>query len=147
MFMIDAIPINNNVMFERYSNSFLKDFNIDNLLGKFSGVHFRTFKKGEFIYRENERIEFVYFILSGEVSIGRFSDDSLSLHISKFVSGDVAGIEDAVSGKYYTKSAFAVTDVNLIEIKKSEFIELTKKNDEFNLWILKYFSNRINSLS
>ncbi len=144
--MIDATPSNNNVMFERYSNSFLRDFNIDNLLGKFRGVHFRTFKKGEFIYRENERIDFVYFILSGEVSIGRFSDDSSVLQISKCFSGDVAGIEDAVSGRTYTKSAFAVTDVNSIEIQKSEIIELTKKNDEFNLWILKYFSNRINSL-
>ncbi len=145
--MTDAFLSNNNVMFERYSNSFLRDFNIDSLLGKFRGVHFRTFKKGEFIYRENERIDFVYFILSGELSIGRFSDDSSVLQISKCFAGDVAGIEDAVSGKAYTKSAFAVTDVNSIEIQKSEFIELTKKNDEFNLWILKYFSNRINSLS
>lgn len=134
------------MMFERYSNSFLRDFNLDNLLCKFQGVIFRSFKKGEFIFRENDEVNFVYFILSGEVSVGNFSDDSAVRHLSKCTSGDVAGFDDAISGTCYTKSAFAVTNVNSIEIRKSEFIELTKKNDEFNLWILKYLSAKIKSL-
>ncbi len=145
--MIDRHLLKQNIMFERYSNSFLRDFSLDNLLGKFQGVIFRSFKKGQFIYRENERVDFVYFILSGEVSVGNFSEDSEIRQIAKCHSGDIAGFDDAISGTHYTKSAYAVTNINSIEIKKSEIIELTKRNDEFNLWILKYLSTRINSVN
>jgi CRP-like cAMP-binding protein len=144
--MTDSGFLNGRQMFERYSNSFLRDFNLDNLLLKFKRILFKSFTKGEFIYRENERVDFVYFILSGEVSIGNFSDDSGVCRISKCSSGDVIGFDEAISGLRHTKSAFAVSNVNAIEIKKSEFIDLTKRNDEFNLWILKYLSDKINLL-
>lgn len=145
--MTEYAFINLTMMFERYSNSFLHDFSLDNLLCKFSNVRFKSFKKGEFIYSENEALNSLYFILSGEVSIGLFSDDNGIRQFANCVSGDIIGIDDALSEKKYTKSAYAVTNVNTIEISKAEFIDLTRKNDEFNLWILKYLSNKINAIS
>ena len=141
-----AVSTNNLLMFERYSDSFLKDFSLDSLIGKFSNVRFRYFNSGEFIYRENEKPESVCFILSGEVSIGKYSDDDDVRSIRQLHAGDILGLDDIISGAAYSNSAFAVSNVNLIEIGKSEFLEFTKRNDEFNLWLLKYLSNKINNL-
>lgn len=132
-------------MFESYSNSFLKDFNLGQLLGKFGNVRFRSFKSGEFIFREKEAIRNIYFVLSGEISIGNFSDDSAVVALHSCTAGDIIGLDDALSGNRFTKSAFAVITANVVEISKSEFIELTGRNDEFNLWLLKYLGNKITS--
>ncbi len=134
-------------MFERFSNSFLNDFNLDMLLGKFKSIRFRFFRKGEFIYMENEEAAAVYLVLSGEISIGSFSDDSDVRAISCSRSGDVIGFDDALSGSRYTRSAFAASDVNAVEISRSEFLDLTRRNDEFNLWMLKYLSRKIDMLA
>ncbi|MBL0106542.1 MAG: hypothetical protein IPP52_04425 [Ignavibacteria bacterium] len=56
-------------MFEKYSDSFLNNFNFDSLLEKFTNKKFLTFKEGEIIFCENSYIAEIYFILSGEVNL------------------------------------------------------------------------------
>ncbi len=130
-------------MFERYTNSFLNDFNLDSLICRFEKVNFRFFKRGEFIYLMGDKVDSVYFVLSGEVNVGKYSDDDDVMSLRQLHAGDILGIDDAISESEHSKSAFAVSDVNLIAIKKDEFLELTSRRDEFNLWLLKYLSNKI----
>lgn len=134
-------------MFEEYSNSFLRDFNFDKLIEKFDRKNFLSYPENEFIYFEKEFITNVYFILSGEVNICRLENNCNKGIISKAKAGDIIGLDDVLVGDNYLNSSYAATDVNVIEINKNDFIELTKKHDEFNIWALKYLCNRINSLS
>lgn len=131
-------------MFEKYSNSFLKDFNFDSLLEKFSQKKFLTFKKNEIIFSENNEITDLYFILSGEINLCRKRNENEYELISTVHSGDIIGFCDALTNKKYSNTAIAVSDVNTFAVNKNELDEITKKNDEFNLWVLKYLSNRIN---
>lgn len=131
-------------MFEKYSNSFLKDFNFDSLLEKFSQKKFLTFKKNEIIFSENNEITDLYFILSGEINLCRKRNENEYELISTVHSGDIIGFCDALTNKKYSNTAIAVSVVNTFAVNKNELDEITKKNDEFNLWVLKYLSNRIN---
>lgn len=131
-------------MFEKYSNSFLKDFNFDSLLEKFSQKKFLTFKKNEIIFSENNEITDLYFILSGEINLCRKRNENEYELISTVHSGDIIGFCDALTNKKYSNTAIAVSAVNTFAVNKNELDEITKKNDEFNLWVLKYLSNRIN---
>jgi CRP-like cAMP-binding protein len=133
----------NNSMFERYSNSFLKDFDFNTLVNKFSQKNFLNFCKGSFIYYEKDLIASVHFILSGEVNICRFDNN---FNICKASRGDIIGLDDVLTGGYYTNSSYAETDVNTLAITKKDFMGLLMRKDEFNLWVLKYLSYRINSL-
>lgn len=136
-------------MFDKYSNSFLRDFNVDTLLEKFPGKQFLNFSKGEVIFRENDFIVNVHFILTGEVNICRAKSESEYKYekISVAKTGDIIGLDEVLYGDHYVNSSFAEKDTNIIAVTKHDFLELTKTNDEFNLWVLKYLSHRINVLS
>lgn len=133
-------------MFEDFSNSFLRDFNFDKFIEKFEQKNFLHYSENEFIYFEKDFITNVYFILSGEVNICRLENIQIKEVISKAKAGDVIGFDDVLVGDYYLNSSYAAAETNVIEINKNEFIELTKKNDEFNLWTLKYLCNKLSSL-
>lgn len=130
-------------MFDKYSNSFLKDFNFDYLLGKFEKKSFLNFERGEFIYFENEEISNIYFILSGGIFLVKKGNKPDNGKISKYGKGDVIGLEDALLGKCYINSAFVSGNANVLAICKEDFLRITGKNDEFNFWVLKYLSNKI----
>jgi CRP-like cAMP-binding protein len=130
-------------MFEKYSSSFLKDFNFDYLLGKFEKKSFQNYSKGEFIYFENEQVSNIYFVLSGGIVLVKKGIDTSNGIISKYGKGDILGLEDALLGKCYSGSAFVSSNANVLAICKDDFLKITGKNDEFNLWVLKYLSNKI----
>lgn len=134
-------------MFEKYSNSFLKDFNFDYLLEKFEKKSFMNFSRGEFIYFENEPVSNVYFILSGGIFLIKKGNDQSNGIINRSGTGDIIGLEDALLGKCYTNSAFVSKNSNVLAICKDDFLKITKRNDEFNLWVLKYLSNKAVGLS
>lgn len=134
-------------MFDKYSNSFLRDFNFDYLLGKFEKNCFLNFERGEFIYFENELISNIYFILSGGIFLIKKRSESSDKIILKYGKGDVIGLEDTLLGKCYSSSAFVSGNANVLAISKDDFLKITRKNDDFNLWVLKYLSNKIISMS
>lgn len=130
-------------MFDKYSSSFLKDFNFDYLLGKFEKKSFQNYSKGEFIYFENEQVSDIYFVLSGGIILVKKGIHTGNGIICKYGKGDVLGLEDALLGKCYSGSAFITCNSNVLAISKDDFLKITGKNDEFNLWVLKYLSNKI----
>jgi CRP-like cAMP-binding protein len=134
-------------MFEKYSNSFLKDFNFDILADKFSRKEFLNYNKGSIIYREKDFIVNVHFILSGEITVCTADYNFEKEIICKALRGDILGLDDVLNGDHYMSSSYAETDVNTLAIDKKDFMELLKTKDEFNLWVLKYLSYRISSLS
>lgn len=133
-------------MFEKYSNSFLKDFNFESLLDKFTQKKFLSFKPGDVIFSEDAEVSDIYFILSGEVNLcKRKSDDDFEL-ISTVHAGDIIGFCDALTTKKHCNSAVVMKDTNTFAVNNNDLYEITRTNDEFNLWILKYLSNRIHEL-
>lgn len=133
-------------MFEKYSNSFLKDFNFDSLLEKFSQKKFITFKKNDIIFSENENVSEIYFILSGEVNLCRIKPGNELEIISIVHSGDLIGFCDALTTKKHSNTALVVKETNTFAVTINDLLKITKTNDEFNLWVLKYLSNRIKQL-
>ena len=133
-------------MFEKFSNSFLKDFDFNLLIDKFENKTFRTYLKGDCILDQGNSPDEIFFILSGKVIIGNtFNKDKISSHY-ELSDGDIMGIENVLRNEKYSHSAIAVHDTNVMVISKDEFLSLKGINDEFNIWLLKYLSNRISQL-
>ncbi len=128
-------------MFKKYTNSFLNDFDFDQILSKFKIRDFQTFEKGSFIFSENTPVTNIYFILSGKV---RIKKSTRTLYEAG--AGDLIGLDDALIGNLYSGSAYVVRDANTVSVHKKNFLNILKDSNEFNLWILKYLTYRIDSL-
>jgi len=129
-------------MFRKYTSSFLNDFDFGEIISKFDMKEFHTFEKDSYIFSENAPVSNIYFILSGKVDIRKSSN----INIESLYSGDWIGLEDALTGETYCNSAYALENTNTVSVRKNDFLNFIKLNNEFNLWILKYLSCRINSL-
>ncbi|MBK8381033.1 MAG: Crp/Fnr family transcriptional regulator [Ignavibacteria bacterium] len=133
-------------MFEKYSDSFLNNFNFDSLLEKFTNKKFLTFKEGEIIFCENSYIAEIYFILSGEVNLTKIKNDPDFCFSTAAHSGDILGFYDALTSNEYSSNAVALMNTNVFAVSKKEFLCFINKNNDFNLWALKYLSRRIEAL-
>ena len=129
-------------MFSKYTSSFLNDFDFGQIISLFDMKEFHTFKKDCYIFSENAPVSNIYFILSGRVEIMRSS----FINIESLYSGNLIGLEDALTGEIYSNSAYALENTKTVSVRKKDFLNFIKLNNEFNLWILKYLSCRINSL-
>lgn len=133
-------------MFEKYSDSFLNNFNFDSLLGKFANKKFLTYKSGEIIFCENSQITDIYFILSGEVNLTKIKNNPDYYFSTVSHSGDILGFYDALTSNEYSSNAVTMMNTNLFAVSKNEFLDFINKNNDFNLWALKYLSRRIEAL-
>ncbi|MBK8983530.1 MAG: cyclic nucleotide-binding domain-containing protein [Ignavibacteria bacterium] len=133
-------------MFEKFSNSFLKDFDFNLLIDRFENKSFRTYLKGDSIIKQGNSPSEIYFIISGKVKIGNtLTDGKLSTQY-ELTGGDILGIDDALRNENYSYTAVADDDTNVMVISKEEMLSFKGTNDEFNIWLLKYLSDRISKL-
>lgn len=133
-------------MFEKFSNSFLKDFDFNLLIDRFENKTFRSYLKGDYIIEQGDSPDEIFFILSGKIMIGNeLTEGKISSHY-ELSGGDILGIENALRNENYSHSAIADLDTNVMIIPKDEFLSFKGINDEFNIWLLKYLSNRISQL-
>ncbi|MBS1517506.1 MAG: Crp/Fnr family transcriptional regulator [Bacteroidetes bacterium] len=133
-------------MFEKYSNSFLKDFDFNVFVDRFNQKSFLSFQKDDKIYSRGMEALEVYFIISGEVSIGNDLPGGRMNLKYKLSAGDILGIDDALRNEKYIYSAYASKDTNVMAVPKEELISINNSNDDFNMWLLNYLSRRISSL-
>lgn len=133
-------------MFRKYTKSFLNDFDLGEIISRFNFKKFLFFEKNSFIYFENDPVTKIYFILSGEVEVLKSSGkEHKSLY--SLGAGDLIGLDDALNGRLHTGSAHILKATNTVSVDKKDFLKFLKDHNEFNLWILKYLSCRINSLA
>ncbi|MDZ4711588.1 MAG: cyclic nucleotide-binding domain-containing protein [bacterium] len=132
-------------MFSKYSNSFLKDFDINKILSGVAVKEFVPFEYPDLICEENSKIGCIFLILSGKVEMKKFYNGRNET-FGCMGPGDFIGIEDALTGESYNKSVYALEKTDTISVKKNDFLDFTKYDDKFRLWILKYLSNRISAL-
>lgn len=102
--------------------------------------------KGDCILDQGDSPDEIFFILSGKVIIGNMlPEGKMSIHY-ELAGGDILGIDNALRNEIYSHSAIADLDTNVMIISKEEFLSFKGINDEFNIWLLKYLSNRISKL-
>jgi len=129
-------------MFEKFSNSFLRDFDFNLLIDKFENKTFRTYLKGDCILKEGNPPDEIFFILSGKIIIGHTLPDGNIYTHYELTGGDILGIDNALRNENYSHSAVADIDTNVMIISKEEILSF----NGFNIWLLKYLSTRISKL-
>ena len=103
----------------------------------------RQFKKGEFIYFTDDTADKVFFINSGAVKIGTYTEDGNEVIKATLHSGELFG-ELAVFGEDKRSDyAQAMEDTNLCILKGTEVVGLMRDVKGFQAFLNKLMGQRI----
>ncbi len=99
-------------------------------------------KKGEILFKENEKCDFVFLLLEGEILISSSDIDGNEEIYNYLKSGDmIANILVFAKNNTFLGDAIAQKNTTILQIKKDLLLEILKNNNLFLDWFLSYNSN------
>lgn len=108
---------------------------------------FNFFKKGDYIYFEDDLANKVFLVNSGKIKIGYLTEDGEEIVTSILSKGQIFG-EKAILGEE-KRNEFAQAldnEVSLCVVSLDMMYELLRKNSEFNISIYKFIGYRFKKL-
>lgn len=86
------------------------------------------FKKKQLIYKEGSVPRFVYYINSGKVRTYKSHEDGKDLVMNLHVAGDYLGYTAVIQNTFYTETAEATEDAEIVPIPRKEFEKLMDRD-------------------
>ncbi len=104
----------------------------------------RKFKAGTSIQIEGQDAKLTFYIIKeGKIKLVKEQepiDDEKQIDLQR---GDFFGVVSCMAERPRIETAYALTDVTLISVKKDQFGHILKKNPSVAMKILRYFSKRL----
>lgn len=102
-----------------------------------------TYEKNAVMFQEGDECRGVFCVYAGVIKVTR-KDVTGAERILQFAKpGDLLGIPATVTRQAYHNSAHVLEATSVCHIAKEDFIDFMKKNPEFSLRVMKFFSDRI----
>ena len=108
-----------------------------------SGLEQISFKKGENVYKFNEKPKFAYFVYTGEINI--LSPDGYKL--GKVKEGELFGEISSLFNKEHSVSAEAATECRLLVIEKDLFFNKVQNADPILKAIVRTLTLRLHDMN
>ena len=99
--------------------------------------------KGEVIVSENEKGDSMFLILDGEVKVSLISEEGKEIILSTLRKGDFFGEMSLLDGEPRSANVVALTDANLLELSREDFLNEIVSNKFIAGAILKVLSKRL----
>jgi CRP/FNR family transcriptional regulator len=106
-----------------------------------------VYEKEQFIYRQEEKADFIYYLKKGKVKSYIISPNGTEKTIAVFAEGDIFGKSSFFDKQPHFTCAKALTKSEIIVIDKKMMLELIGKNPQFALDMLEDLSKTIRMLS
>ena len=101
------------------------------------------FKKGSYIFIEgDEDVDSVYILEDGIVEQKKLNLD-VKYYKNNMKKGDIFGFISSLCNRPRLESAFAKTDVSVIEMTKEHFITMLQKNSDIAIKVINYFADEL----
>ncbi|WP_406600230.1 Crp/Fnr family transcriptional regulator [Flavobacterium ardleyense] len=100
-------------------------------------------KKGDILFREGQKSNFYYQVISGEIKMNNFNDEGKEFIQGIFTAGKSFGEPPLLCDLTYPANAEALTDAELYTVEKKAFFELLLANPDVNLSISQYLAERL----
>lgn len=101
-----------------------------------------TIKKGEYLFKEGDKADYMYMIQKGTVEVNKASGETIrkfkELGENEFV-GEMAIINSAPR----SANAVALEDCELIRMDKESFENTIRNNHQFAITIIRFLSERL----
>ena len=103
----------------------------------------KTFNKKEIIYREDDYVNYVYYITKGQVKCFKTDDYGKDFVNDIHGKGEFIGYMTLFEGDEYHESAIAMEDTEVAIIPKDDFMALVRKNRDVATNFIKMLSNDV----
>ncbi|KAA3647544.1 MAG: response regulator [Bacteroidetes bacterium] len=97
----------------------------------------------EFIYREGDMPQFLYFINRGKVKTYRLNDDMKEYILEVHSAGDFLGYKSLIEDRDYDEYAVPLEKTEIYKIPKLEFLNLIYSNQEVANKMIQMLSKRV----
>lgn len=125
-------------------NEFLDDVEnsnpIHSLTKQRSPFHY---KAKEYVFREADFANFLYFIDKGKVKTFKINEDTKEYIIDVFGPGDFLGYQPLIENRKYTDYASTIEDSYIYKIPKDDFLNLINGNQEIAIKFIKIISKNL----
>lgn len=103
----------------------------------------KTFKKGDYIYLQNEEADKMYLVTEGQVKIGTFGENGKEITKAILTAGEVFG-ELILTGEERRRD-FAIATENTVTcvIHKGEIKELMREHNGFSIFLMRIMGSRL----
>ncbi|MBP2831478.1 response regulator [Aquimarina sp. U1-2] len=105
-----------------------------------------TFKKGEFIFKEQEHSNKIYLILNGIVKSHKMDENGKELITALYKADDFLGFTSFVDHIPYQESATAVEDCTLVGISKNSLKEILEKSKHVSLELMELLTENLSEI-
>lgn len=109
---------------------------------KLNNINIKTLNKGDVLFRENDKCEYIGIVVEGQVSIVTYLEDGKEVVFNTLNPGDIFGNNLIFSSEPYYKGNIIINvNSKIALINKRELISLLKSNEEFMIEYFKIQSN------
>jgi CRP/FNR family transcriptional regulator len=102
-----------------------------------------SFKKGETIFKEGDKLTGIYFVFSGMVKVHKEWNEGKELIVRFAWKGDILGHRGLGSNLLYSVSATALEDSIVCFFDVNFFKQSTKLNSDFTYRLLMFFADEL----
>ena len=100
----------------------------------------RTYKKGEFIFKEGAFPKAIYVVYRGVVKVHKYGENGKEQITRLAKAGDLLGYRSLLNQDTYGGSATVIEQTQLFKIPGSSFFNLIKQNPDFSLKVIQLLS-------
>lgn len=104
-----------------------------------------TINKNEFLFKEGERTDYLYFIENGDVILKKQKNNQ-TITFHELMSGELLGLDCVYNDGFCNYTAKAKETTTGIKILISDFINMIAKHQKSSLELMKYLSSLVNKL-
>ncbi len=102
-----------------------------------------TFSKGDQLFREGESALNFYQIASGEIKMNNYNEDGKEFIQGIFSIGQSFGEPPLLANVKYPANAEAISDAEVFQLTKEQFLELLSSNPKVHLKITETLAKRL----
>ncbi len=117
--------------------------NEEELVKLSEGISFKTYKKGETIFRTGDKADGMYIVCSGKMKIYNFTVDGREQILYIYSAGDFVGGLNLLKEDEYKYNGVALEATTISTLSKKKFDEIVTKNPSMLLKILEKAYERI----
>lgn len=111
-----------------------------------SGIHRKSYKKGEIIFKEGDIADRLYLINSGKIKIYNYTKEGNEQILYLLTEGDFTGDSNLFNKGQHKFSAEALVDTNICILTKDAFDEIIRNNPDIALQIMQLVYEKVTVL-
>ena len=120
-----------------------KHMTINDVLVSAARKKFIRLGKNEQLYRKNEPIKGIYYLISGKIKIVQKDKEEKYNILHSVKAPDIIGLSSILCDELHTNSAYSVEESSILFIPKKNFLELLNQNKQVAIDLMKNLCSKI----